>query len=51
MKSSIQGIKRSMEFCRPANLGAFIEENQKLWGPAFEKDMGGRKSWGVGLNK
>ena len=31
-----------------ANLGAFIEENQKLWGPAFEKDMGGRKNWGVG---
>ena len=35
-------------FARPANLAAFIDENQKLWGPAFEKDMGGRTNWGVG---
>ena len=50
VKAAIQGSGEAAvwNFARPANLAAFIEENQKLWGPAFEKDMGGRKSWGVG---
>jgi hypothetical protein len=42
------GTASVWNFGRPANVAAFIGENQKLWGPAFEKNMGGRVSWGVG---
>ena len=35
-------------FARPNNVGAFIQENIDLWGPAFKKNMGGRTNWGVG---
>ena len=53
VKSAINDPRNSgtasvWNFGRPANVAAFIDENQKLWGPAFEKNMGGRVSWGVG---
>tara|TARA_Y100001970_G_scaffold42778_1_gene53297 strand:- start:1812 stop:2543 length:732 start_codon:yes stop_codon:yes gene_type:complete len=36
-------------FARPKNLAGFIDENKNLWKRVFERDMGGRISWGVGL--
>ena len=35
-------------FARPENLQGFVMDNINLWKPFFEKDMGGRTSWGIG---
>ena len=34
-------------FARPDNLAMFIDSNKKIWKKQFEKDMGGRTSWGI----
>ena len=50
VKASIQGSGGASvwNFGSPANVDAFIQENQTVWGPAFKKNMGGRTNWGVG---
>jgi len=52
VQSSIPGERGEVavwNFARPKNLSGFINENKNLWKKQFEKDMGGRTNWGIGL--
>ena len=46
--SNNEGTASVWNFGRPVNVNAFIDENVNLWNRAFNRDMGGRVSWGVG---
>ena len=42
-----EGKATIWNFAKPDNLAMFIDSNKKIWKKQFEKDMGGRTSWGI----